>query len=297
MRALAEAPLPENEREPRHWLWVTGPEYYLDENGAERRDLEPSAGFSPTAWWTCSPETRAGDTALIYRSRTKKDIAHYAVVRSDPELLDLPGDRLHGRPACQFEIIERFSRPIRWDAINNDEALREWNAVKVKFVRSSFAVPDAHWDRLVRLAGREPDHLAKQALDGLYRIRKEREIQEKIAHDPERLARAGLKGLRLVKKEYRFSNGRRADLLYTRGWGPFTRDVIVELKRGVIDERAVTQVLDYADLIKHEHGRSRRRALTVLIGDDLHADARKLIGRGSRRPTFIRLAELGFARE
>jgi hypothetical protein len=78
---MAEAPMPENERDPRHWLWVTAPEYYLDENGAERRDLDPSAGFSPTAWWTCSPETQAGDTPLIYRSQKKKDIAHFAVAR------------------------------------------------------------------------------------------------------------------------------------------------------------------------------------------------------------------------
>ncbi|MGI5132977.1 hypothetical protein ACQEVB_39690 [Pseudonocardia sp. CA-107938] len=128
-------------RNARHWLWVVRPKYYLDDAGDERKDLEPSEGFTPTAWWTCSAETRAGDTALIYRSTEKKDIAYFAVVRSDPEPLDLPGDELHGKPACQYEILERFAKPIPWAVIKNDDVVSQWSAVKVRFVRSSFAVP------------------------------------------------------------------------------------------------------------------------------------------------------------
>lgn len=98
----------------RHWLWVAGPEYYLDAADQDRADLEPAAGFSPASWWTCSPETRAGDTALLYRSRVKKDIVHFLVARSDAEPLDLPGDRFHGRHVCQFEVIEKLRTPVPW---------------------------------------------------------------------------------------------------------------------------------------------------------------------------------------
>ncbi|MGI5132976.1 hypothetical protein ACQEVB_39685 [Pseudonocardia sp. CA-107938] len=153
------------------------------------------------------------------------------------------------------------------------------------------------WARLVALAGRRPDQLAKQAADGIYRIRREREIQARLERAADPLKAAGITGLRLVAAEFRFTNGRRADLLYERGRGPFKRDVIVELKRGLIDDRAVDQVLDYAALISQEAGRPRRRALTVLIGDSLHPSAATRVGRWPRRPRFISLADLGYERE
>jgi hypothetical protein len=100
--------VPEETASARHWLWVAGPDYYLDESQKERPDLESAAGFSPSAWWTCSSQTRAGDTVLPYRSKTKKHIAHFLVVRSDAEPLDLPGDPFHGKHVCQYEVIERL---------------------------------------------------------------------------------------------------------------------------------------------------------------------------------------------
>ena len=285
------------DRKPRRWLWVVRPDYYLDEDGHERKDLEPSAGFEPTAWWTCSAETRMGDTALLYRSTKYKDIAYFAVVRSNPEKLDLPGDEFHGRHVCQYEILERFSKPIPWAAVKADDVLSQWGAVKVRFVRSSFPVPDDCWARLVALAGRTPEQLAMQAVDGIYRIRREREIQDRMARADEPFKDVGLTGLRLVKSEYRFANGRRADLIYEQGRGLYKRDVIVELKRGLIDDRAVEQVLDYAELLRQVPGRPRRRPLTIVIGDDLHPTAEAMVGRWPSRPRFIALSDLGFARD
>lgn len=31
----------------RYWVWVTGPDYYLDDDGSERRDLDPGQGYEP----------------------------------------------------------------------------------------------------------------------------------------------------------------------------------------------------------------------------------------------------------
>ena len=74
---------------PQRWLWVTGPDYYLDEDGHDRRDLEPDVGFVPDGWWTCAPQTRAGDLVLLYRSKVRKDVSHLLVARSDAAPLGL----------------------------------------------------------------------------------------------------------------------------------------------------------------------------------------------------------------
>ncbi len=138
-------------REPSRWLWVTGPDYYLDEDGKDRRDLQPNVGFVPDDWWTCAPATKAGDLALLYRSTVRKDVAYFVVVRSDAEMLDLPGSKFHGRHVCQFEVIEKFQKPLSFARIWADSFLRDWSAVKVKLVKAHFEVPDEAWTRLFEL--------------------------------------------------------------------------------------------------------------------------------------------------
>lgn len=280
----------------RRWLWVTRPEYYLDEDGTERHDLEPAAGFSPSAWWTCSPHTRAGDTVLLYRSGIKKDIAHFLVVRSDPEQLDRPGHEFHGATICQYEVIERLQRPVPWSAIKADPTLSEWSAVRIRFVKSAVEVPNDCWEALLRLAGYAPSVLAEKAVDGLHRIHLEREIQNHLVARKDLLERAGLGSLTFVEDEYIFANGRRADLLYSRGRGLLRQDVVVELKRGEVGVRAIEQVRDYADLLRAESGRPRRRASMVVIGDTLRVDAADMTGTGRTRPRFLSLQELGIER-
>jgi hypothetical protein len=64
----------------QYWLWVTRPEYYLDELGNDRDDLDPESGIDPesapdcSGWWTCHKNTKIGDLIHLYRSRLKKDI-------------------------------------------------------------------------------------------------------------------------------------------------------------------------------------------------------------------------------
>lgn len=211
------------ERRARHWLWITRPEYYLDESGRPSADLEPAAGFAPSAWWTCSPETRAGDTALLYRSRKLKDIAHFLIVRSDAEPLDLPGNEFHGKHVCQFEVIEMLRKPVTWDAIKANDRLQAWHAVRTHFVRSYYDVPDDCWHELITLANNDPEALAKQAVDGLLRIQFERDIQRRLIDQPALPHDAGLRGLTLLRHEILFANGRRADLVYSQRAGLLKR--------------------------------------------------------------------------
>lgn len=45
------------------WLWVTRPEYYLDEKGQESEDL---GGDDESGWRTCHKDTKKGDLAFLW---------------------------------------------------------------------------------------------------------------------------------------------------------------------------------------------------------------------------------------
>jgi hypothetical protein len=108
-------------------------------------------------------------------------------------------------------------------------------------------VPADCWGELVRLAGYDSEMLAKRAADGLHHIRLEREIQRHLMARKDLLERAGLGPLTFVDDEYIFGNGRRADLLYSRGRGLLKQDVVVELNgarsaRGRSSRSAITPI-------------------------------------------------------
>ena len=51
----------------QYWLWVTRPEYYLEENGTDRECLNPRNRIDSGSWWTCHKDTRKGDlTPLLH---------------------------------------------------------------------------------------------------------------------------------------------------------------------------------------------------------------------------------------
>ena len=52
---------------PQYWLWVTGPEYYLNEDGRDSELLDPALHEDLDGWWTCKKDTRRGDLALLWR--------------------------------------------------------------------------------------------------------------------------------------------------------------------------------------------------------------------------------------
>lgn len=260
---------------PQRWLWVTGPGYYLDEDGHDRRDLEPDVGFVPDGWWTCASPTRAGDLVLLYRSKVRKDVSHLLVARSDAAPLDLPGSPFHGKPVCQYEVISKFYKPIPFSVVANDDTLREWTEVRRRFVRSGVPVPMRYWQRLFELAGENMGHLEQQALDGLRRFRYERDIQDWLCRYPTLLAPHGLDRLTNARKEVYLADGGRADLVFTQRAGArvMKRTVVVELKRGIVGPAAVDQVRRYREHL-NPNRQGLRQVAAVLIGTDLHPDAK-----------------------
>ena len=292
-------PNPDGRTEPRRagrpqcWLWVTGPDYYLDARGQERRDLEPNAGFVPDGWWTCARGTRAGDLVLLYRSRIKKDVSHLLVARSDAGPLDLPRSPFHGRPVCQFEVVTKFRDPVPFSTVAGDDALRQWTEVRRRFVRSEVPIPEQYWQRLFELAGENRGHLEQQAVDGLRRYRYEKDVQEWLFRYPGVLETHGLRDLTEGRKEILLAAGSRADLVFTQGRGALRRTVVLELKRGVVGPAAVDQVLRYREHLTRERA-GLRRVTAVLVGTELHPDAETAAKRNGVQ--FIALGDLNLTR-
>jgi hypothetical protein len=156
----------------RKWVWVARPRYFFEKDGSERADLEPVEAVvdsdfdDESAWWTCHPDTRSGDLAVMYRSsgeqdpdypvRGPKDLAYVFLATSrafpladDPFAIDDPLGHLHG---CSYVSLARIEPVIPIRRLRDDEVLRRWGAYKAGFVRAASVCPDDVWDRLMDIA-------------------------------------------------------------------------------------------------------------------------------------------------
>ena len=88
------------------WLWVTKPEFFLDENLLERADLDPSQCEDSDGWWTCHRDTKAGDMAFLWRTRPKSDIGYLIRARSDA--YSIVDDDLHPRGDGITDVTTKF---------------------------------------------------------------------------------------------------------------------------------------------------------------------------------------------
>lgn len=162
----------------QRWVWVTRPQFYLDDDGQDRADLDPARGYTPEGWWTCHPDTRDGDLAVVYRSRVAKDIGYLVAVRSDAEQLDDASSDFDGWSVCRYQILARFERPVTIDDMRADDVLSKWAALRASFVRRAFPVPDVVWDRLLERLGTDAEQLRAALVSGGRRFRLERQLQQ-----------------------------------------------------------------------------------------------------------------------
>lgn len=132
---------------PGRWVWVVGPDCYLDPSGREHPKLAPGA---PTMRWACHRETRRGDLAVLYRSRRARDIGYLMRVVTDashdPDAVARPW-------GCDAEVVARFPRPVTLSELRSDPVIATWPALRASFVRTGAPVPDEVWERLLGLAG------------------------------------------------------------------------------------------------------------------------------------------------
>jgi predicted RNA-binding protein with PUA-like domain len=142
--------------ERQYWLWVTRPKYYLDENGADREDLDPNQTPDAGWWWTCHKDTRRGDLVLVWRTTPKKDIGYLIQTKSDA--YSIKGDKdavQHGwQWGCDYQVLYKFKYPVTIQDLRNDPHLQGWSPLKAKFRgrASAFRIMPEDWERLNLLA-------------------------------------------------------------------------------------------------------------------------------------------------
>ncbi len=143
----------------RFWLWVTRPQYYLDEDGSDRAELGPSARARRGEWWSCHEDTHKGDLILFYRTAPRSDIAYLVEAASnayklDPEEVDDPNWEF----GCYARVLRKFSQPLTLREIRADPKLQKWTPLRQNFQRQVFPIEQSYWQKLRQLlAKRNPN--------------------------------------------------------------------------------------------------------------------------------------------
>lgn len=285
-----------HQRGQQRWLWVTRPDSYLDENGADRDDLDP--GIAPDAgdWWTCHKDTGRGDLVLLYRTRPRSDIAY--VIRAESEAYPLEGDEYAMERGwdygCDYRVLYKFRKPLTLADLRSDPYLNEWGALRSNFQRRVYRIPAPAWQRLVKLiVGREP--AAGRPLTPTTRrdrrVLSEKEIEDRIEANP---AILNPFGYRLQIRDRQLvcgSHGGRIDLLgYDRRE---QRYVVIELKNVRAGQNTFGQISSYMGWVQqHIAGRRRVRGLVIARGVDTRFESAVKTNPWIEN---VDLKELGFA--
>lgn len=282
--ALAPPPPSENQQ---LWLWVTKPEFYLDEDGQDRADLEPAVGADAEGWWTCHKDTRSDDLALIYRAGVRKDIAY--LVRVESDAFELEPDEAIGnnRFACEYAVIAKFAHPLSIADMRDDPHLKTWGALNKSFIGATHRVPVEIWQHLIARLQERPEDVDRKIQRRRDQDRTETQLEDLIVEDVQawrRLARP----LDLRYRQYTFENGRIADLIYADAADSTL--VVVELKRGIVNCNAVSQLVGYLNSADPELSPARP-SRGILVGAELDPRAKQLLTR-LPEVEFVSLHEL-----
>lgn len=215
-------------RSRRYWLWITRPEYYLDENGDDRECLDPSSGTSVDDWWTCHHDTKRGDLVLLYRTTPKRDFGYLIQVESNAYSI-ADDEHAIGKGwdfACDYRVLRKFNNPVTLADLRKDADFDEWGPLRAQFRRKAYRVAPEYWRKLMALIARS-DASSSEFIDDVESeevsrvIRYEEELEDALSRDLKRFLRfgydlvlfsdtkSGLTGQQLVCK----GDGGRIDLL------------------------------------------------------------------------------------
>ncbi|MDA0179319.1 PDDEXK nuclease domain-containing protein [Solirubrobacter phytolaccae] len=235
-------------------------------------------------WWTCHPETRAGDLAVVYRSagardsefpvRGPKDLAYVVLATSDAFRLDenpLAVDAGFGRHyGCHHAFVAKIDPPIRLAELRADLVLSAWPALKASFVRAAMPMPEQVWQRLLEIAGVVAGRRPSNAVTGhrpLKPVRTELELENWLAQNLSVLREHGL-DLELIGQQV-FCKGHDGtiDILCHLKDEP-RHYVVIELKAGEVRRDAVGQILGYVGWVRNAP--DAIDVTGVLIGQSQH---------------------------
>jgi len=147
--------------ERKYWLWVTRPEYYLDDNGKDRADLDPNSGFDPGGWWTCHKETKKGDLVFLWRAKLKRDIGYLIQAEGAAyRFSNNDEDSNKGwKYRCSYRVLYKFENPITAKELRGDSYFKDWSPLKINFQGSFFLIQERYWNKLNQIAIRKnPDY-------------------------------------------------------------------------------------------------------------------------------------------
>lgn len=241
----------------KYWVWVTRPEYYLDDWGNDREDLDPTTNIDSDGWWTCHKNTKKGDFILLYRSAIKRDIGYLMQAESDAYFI---GDDDYAVEqgwdyGCDYRVLYKFENPLTLQEMRANPYLQDWGAFRGNFQRKAYEIPTTHWQRLNNLLA-ENNKGYKNLLQILEEtvvaksILLEEELEDALVEDLSLLkpfgydlelyeAKDGASGRQLVCK----GNGGRIDLLcYDRTKKQY---VVIELKNVRAGQNTFGQICNY----------------------------------------------------
>jgi hypothetical protein len=199
----------------------------------------------------------------LYRTSPKRDIKYLLQAETDAEILPAEAAEFAGKPGCGFRAIQTFDVPLTISDMRKDPLLQEgFSALRGRLQGRSFAVEPEIWTRLLELLRLSNDVPQIPDRGEASAPILEKEMQARIAAD---LAPLGIKGLRLEKREAWTGPGY-VDVLCRDSSGGW---VVIEVKRGRIDRRAVGQVLSYMGWLRLHWASPNQRIRGRLIGRGL----------------------------
>lgn len=284
-----------------HWLWVTTPEFYESKDGSSALTTGPHEG-----WWTCSRETVAGDLALLYRARTRKDIAYLILATTDAfSIREDPFAQERGWEwACEYDVLYEFVDPLPLSVLRANEEFWSWGPLRKSLQGRAFRIDEHYWNKLVRLALLSNPGLAKyvgieSGFSAPERILAERELEDSLTADLSKLRQAGW-DLELWRDSQTGRSGRqlvcaaaggRIDLL--------CRDrssrqlVVVELKNVLATEETYMQTWRYVSWVQRFLAKGTSvSALIVARGCDSRFEL--MVDASDRKVRFLSLRDVGF---
>ena len=283
------------------WLWVAKPEFYEHADASSSISVGPEEG-----WWTCARQTIAGDLALLYRAKTRKDIAYLMLATSNAfSILDDPFAEDRGWEwACDYEALYEFTDPLPLSILRTNKEFWDWPALRINFQGRAFSIERRLWDRLIQLALPSNPGIAKfvgpsAQFSAPQKILAERELEDSLAADPQRLRKTGW-DLEVWEDPATRRSGRqfvcaaaggRIDLLCRdRKTGHL---VVVELKNVLATEQTYMQTWRYVSWVQRFLAKGKPvSGLVVARGCDSRFEL--MIEASDRKVRFLSLSDVGF---
>lgn len=290
--------------ERQYWLWVTRPEYYLDEDGSEREHLDPQRNPDGGDWWTCHKDTRKSDLVLLWRTRPKSDIGYLIQAGSDAySIADDPhAARMNWDYGCAYVPLYKFRRPITIEDLRDDCRFDEWGPLRSKFRQKAYKIPVEFWQRLANLASKlDPESRAVWKLverePACPSILLEEELEEMLVDDLGLLKAFGYDLALYVDPETRVTgrqfvcgaNRGRIDIL---AWDRTRkRYVVIELKNVRAGQNTFGQICSYMGWVQENiAGKTPVVGLVISRGYDakFHSSMKT-----TRKLAHLDISELG----